>query len=147
MTDDEWRQCGEPARMLTALGSRASPRKLRLFACACCHRIAPLLTDPRSQEAMHAAERFADGRASRKELNAAKKASGAARGKRGRSQDENLAAVCAWSCTGGAAEAANVPWWALVVVPDDRLERQRRRRRDPHPRRGRGAAGAGGDPG
>jgi hypothetical protein len=40
---------------------RASDRKLRLFACACFHRIRHLLPDPRAATAIEVAERVAEG--------------------------------------------------------------------------------------
>src|SRR5262245_28525480 len=47
--------------MLDHVADRATNRKLRLFAVACCQRIAHLLLDPRSQAALRAAERLAEG--------------------------------------------------------------------------------------
>jgi len=49
-----------------------SERKMRLFGCACCRRISPMLVDDRSQRAVDVAESFADGSLSRKELTAAR---------------------------------------------------------------------------
>jgi hypothetical protein len=54
--------------MLESLRGRASERKLRLFACACCRRLWHRLGDPRSQEALETNERYADGLATDREL-------------------------------------------------------------------------------
>jgi hypothetical protein len=45
VTPDEWDACTEPQGMLLFLreSGRASERKLRLFACACCRRVRLLL--------------------------------------------------------------------------------------------------------
>jgi hypothetical protein len=67
MTETEWLACGEPAPMLECLGGgKASDRKLRLFAAACCHAVMHLMTDRRSYRAGKLAERLADGLACRK---------------------------------------------------------------------------------
>ncbi|MDI3290167.1 hypothetical protein [Polyangium sp. 15x6] len=82
MTEEEW--CGgiEPSRMLRFLlgtnfpriqaleafpDCKVSDRKLRLFACACYHRIRHLLPDPLARAAVEVAERFADGEATSEE--------------------------------------------------------------------------------
>jgi hypothetical protein len=61
MTEAEWLACTDPAPMLEFLGDRASSRKLRLFAVACCRRIWPLITEAHCREAVEVAERLADG--------------------------------------------------------------------------------------
>jgi hypothetical protein len=61
MTEAEWLACDDPDAMLTFLHRRATGRKLRLFACACCRRLWHLLRDERSRRAVEAAERCADG--------------------------------------------------------------------------------------
>jgi hypothetical protein len=48
--------------MLRYLAERASPRKLRLFVCACCRRIGPWLRDEASRQALEELERQADAR-------------------------------------------------------------------------------------
>jgi hypothetical protein len=57
--------------MLACLAGRVGVRKLRLFACACCRAVWPLLPDPRSRKAVEVAERYADGLATARQLHAA----------------------------------------------------------------------------
>jgi hypothetical protein len=47
--------------MLEFLRDKASERKLRLFACACCRKVWHLLKNESSQRAVEEAERFAEG--------------------------------------------------------------------------------------
>ncbi len=72
MTEAEWLACKDLNAMLEFLGERISSRKLRLFACACCRRVWPLLTEPTSRHAVEVAERYADGLATKEELLAAR---------------------------------------------------------------------------
>src|SRR5262245_22995345 len=83
--------------MLLGLGGDAGPRKLRLFACACCRRAWHLLGDP-SRRAVEAAEAFADGAVSAEFLMAA-----------GRE---------AWEAVGAASEgsARDVAWVAWLLT-------------------------------
>jgi hypothetical protein len=83
MTHREWLTCTNPKPMLRfLLGTEAprvtdidsfpnckgSNRKLRLFACSCYHRLAPLLPEPLARSAVQLAERLADGLAAADEL-------------------------------------------------------------------------------
>jgi hypothetical protein len=68
MTEKEWLKCRYPEQMLKFLRGKASDRKLRLFACACCQRIWTLITDVRSRAAVSATEQYAEGLISAQEL-------------------------------------------------------------------------------
>lgn len=72
MTESEWQACTDPRPMLEFLQGRASDRKLRLFAIACCLRYWQLFKDERSRMAVTVAARFADGLASIEDLDAAR---------------------------------------------------------------------------
>jgi hypothetical protein len=71
MTEAEWLARADPQKMLEYLGDRASERKLRLFAVACCRRLWPHLEDRRSQKVVQASELYADGLATRRQLDRA----------------------------------------------------------------------------
>src|SRR5262245_47649103 len=59
---DDWATSTQLVPMLSYfVHAPVSPRKGRLFACACCRLLEPLLTDPRSRQAIDVGERLADG--------------------------------------------------------------------------------------
>jgi hypothetical protein len=71
VTEVDWLSCTDPERLLEFLRGKASERKLRLFACACCRRVWPMLR-PNQQHAVEMAEKFADGSADLRDLIAAR---------------------------------------------------------------------------
>jgi hypothetical protein len=61
MTEQEWLVATNPRKMLAYLKSRASDRKVRLFACACCRRVWSHVLPPSVQELVEVAEQYAEG--------------------------------------------------------------------------------------
>src|SRR5437868_8571983 len=78
MTEAEWLAGTNPRAMLESMRGRASGRRLRLFAAACCRRVWDLLGDVRSRRAVEVAEQHADGLATADELEAASAGANAA---------------------------------------------------------------------
>jgi hypothetical protein len=74
MTEADWSACVDPDGMLEYLRGKASDRKLRLFACACCRRVGHLPWDEASRKAVAMSEQYADGLVSKGKLAAAAKA-------------------------------------------------------------------------
>ena len=63
MTEQEWVTCTDPTPMLEFLRGKASDRKMRLFAVACCRLAWRHMSDER-KITVEFAEQFADGKAS-----------------------------------------------------------------------------------
>src|SRR6476661_7972125 len=99
MTESEWLAMTDPGAMLEFLQDKASERKLRLFAVACCRRVWHLLADERSRRAVDVAERFADGAAGPAELGQAQ------------AQAHEWYADLSWGPYREAAEAADWAAW------------------------------------
>ena len=60
MTEHEWQHCTDPTPVLEFLRGKASDRKLRLFAVACCRRFWGVATQD-DRTLVRVAEMFADG--------------------------------------------------------------------------------------
>jgi len=60
MTEEEWLACEDPQKMLHLPMQEGRKRKLRLFACAYCHRIESMVSNEWSRHAVKAAEAAAD---------------------------------------------------------------------------------------
>jgi hypothetical protein len=68
VTEAEWLVCENSQEMLHSLRGRATERKLRLFAVACCRRIDHLFYSQRYRTAIDVVERYADGNATDAEI-------------------------------------------------------------------------------
>ena len=68
MTEAEWLACTNPQPMLEFLRRKASDRKVRLFAVACCRRVWSSLEHDEFRDAVRKAELFADDLADRAEM-------------------------------------------------------------------------------
>ena len=74
MTEQEWLQATDPKPMLEFLQGKASERKSRLFAVACCRQDIDLMENAFNRLTLEASEDNAEGQVSRKELKAIRRA-------------------------------------------------------------------------
>jgi hypothetical protein len=120
ITEAEWQSCADPLPMQVAIRGKASERKQRLFAVACCRRLGPLLQDPRITTALDVAERHADGAATQADLEAA--LNGAARAQHAQRRKALLFAYAAVmdACSPGGLGAAEKVAWAEASAADSR---------------------------
>jgi hypothetical protein len=61
MTEADWLTATDPRPLLEFLRGKASDRKLRLFAVACCRRVLTAFTADACRAAIEASEQYADG--------------------------------------------------------------------------------------
>jgi hypothetical protein len=71
MNESQWWLCSAPEGILSWLGPKADGRCLRLFCCACCRLIWPIIPIGASRKAVETSERYADGLVSEAVLSAA----------------------------------------------------------------------------
>ena len=129
MTESEWLMCDDPRGMVRYLigtdaarvqdvevfpDCRTTDRKLRLFACACYHRISHVLPIPDARDGVATAERFADAAALEEE--------------RQRVEAHLFALVDAmegqWRTSRGADRAALEPTYAALALALQALWRE-----------------------
>ncbi len=68
VTEAEWLACTDPTPMLEFLRGKATRRKLRLFAVACCRHLWRFFTDDRSRKAIEVNEEYLAGLATEAEV-------------------------------------------------------------------------------
>src|SRR4051812_9384334 len=100
MTEAEWLASTDSTLMLEFMRLKASNRKMRLVACACCRRIWHLLADERSRDAVEDAELYADGLVGRGRLIRARD-----RAREAKQQFISPRQVSAWRAAGAAQDA------------------------------------------
>ena len=81
-------------------------REIRLFSVWCARQVQHLMTDQRSLDALDVTERFANGKASEVELDAARAAAWAAAWAAARNAARDAAWAAAWDAARAAARAA-----------------------------------------
>jgi hypothetical protein len=115
---NEWQISTDPDLVLMGLDGRVETPVLRAFAIACCRRILPQL-EGEARAAIEVAARFADGRATTEELDAARRAFG--------SLTANEAAQAAWYCVWRDAliAARNAAWYAAAAAVGRHAPRSR----------------------
>ena len=62
MTEAEWLSCDRPYDMLRHLDGKIADAAFMRFSVACCRRVWPLITDPRSRAVVEATEAYLTGR-------------------------------------------------------------------------------------
>lgn len=118
MNEAQWLAGSDPEEMVKFLHEQGHERKLRLFGCACSRRVWKQLREKCFRNAVEVAERFADGQAGAKELNAAKLEAGrkleqlSSKGLQGAPYN---ARATAWSTTRNHGSAAMYPLWVLTT--------------------------------
>jgi len=110
MTEEEWLDATNPEAMERLLVNTASPRKLRLYAVACCRRIWRLILSEEDRDAVAVAERLADGLATNSERRTAVKRTSPS----GQS-DRCIAAECALAVDAAQAAVSTADHAALAV--------------------------------
>jgi hypothetical protein len=123
MTEAEWLASGDPDKILKSLTSPGH-RKSRLFACACCRRVATLITLS-GIKAIEVAEQFADGNATRDELLTANPRTAPSSQRRAfghtyESGDAVCSAIALWEHPVGCWDASQ---WAAGATTDYPAER------------------------
>jgi hypothetical protein len=128
MTEAEWLACPDPEPMLQFLRRKASDRKVRLFAVACCRRVWPSLEREEFRDAVQKAELFADGLIDRAEVSQAHlKARPIFRVLDGKHHGPGAALTASGfpgppkSLLQRVADALDDPWWEDEFDKGDRL--------------------------
>jgi|SRR5579883_86267 len=121
MTEQQWLTSRNPGQMLDYLRPDENARKTRLFKCACCYLMWPLLVDERSRKGVQVAERNADGTATAKELkeaiNAIQDATGVIeRRRRPRTVSEDLFLARKAAAAVALDTTMNTGFWAAGIA-------------------------------
>src|SRR5262245_33591219 len=128
MTEAEWLACTNPQPMLEFVRRKASDRKVRLFAVACCRRVWSSLEHEEFRDAVRKAESFADDLVDRVEmLEAHEKARAIFAKLRGKDNGPGAALTASGlpsppkSFLHKVADAIDDPWWEDEFEKGDRL--------------------------